>query len=110
MPTISTDNPVVTLVNIFTVDPTRQQELVTLLVTATEQVMCQLPGYVSANIHASLDGSRVVNYAQWASREAFEAMLQHPEARQHMHQALTLAMAEPHLYTVVYSDERRAAQ
>lgn len=28
----------------------------------------------------SLDGTKVVNYAQWASREAFQAMLRHPQA------------------------------
>ena len=96
---------VVTLINVFSVEPEWQQELVDLLVTATEAVMSKLPGYVSANIHRSLDGKRVTNYAQWRSREYFEAMLRWPEAQMHMQKALTLASAEPVLYEVVFTDE-----
>jgi quinol monooxygenase YgiN len=106
MATISTTNPVTTLVNVFTVDPARQQQLVDVLIEATEQVMRHIPGYVSANIHQSIDGTHVVNYAQWRSREAFEAMLQDPTAATHMRKAAALAAFEPHLYSVVYTDER----
>src|SRR5262249_29411212 len=63
--------------------------------------MAKLPGFVSANIHRSLDGTRVANYAQWRSRADFEAMLQNAAAASHMQEATTLAAAEPHLYEVV---------
>lgn len=49
----------------------------TVLVEATEGVMSKQAGYVSANIHSGLDGPTVANYAQWRSREHFEAMLRH---------------------------------
>ena len=65
----------VTLINVFTVEPAQQQRLIDLLDEATEQVMRHLPGFVSANIHASLDGTRVTNYAQWRRKDDFEAML-----------------------------------
>jgi quinol monooxygenase YgiN len=100
MATISRDNPVCTLVNVFTVTPEHQEHLLEVLDTATREVMQHLPGFVSANLHRSLDGTHVVNYAQWTSREAFEAMLRNPEAQVHMAQALSLASAEPHLYEV----------
>ena len=64
--------------------PEQQQRLVDLLVEATEAVMKYQPGYVSATIHKSLDGTRVTNYAQWRSREAFEEMLKDSEANVHM--------------------------
>jgi heme-degrading monooxygenase HmoA len=99
--TIASDQPVVTLINTFTVEPERQHELVRLLIDATEQVMRRLPGFVSANIHRGLDGSHVANYAQWRSREDFETMLQNPEARDHMGRAAALAQFEPVLYEVV---------
>jgi quinol monooxygenase YgiN len=105
MATISTSNDVVTLVNIFTVAPERQQELIDLLTAATEEVMRTLPGYISANIHRSLDGTRVVNYAQWRSRADFEAMLKNPAAGKHMAAVAKLATFEPTLCTVVYTDE-----
>lgn len=46
-----------------------------------------MPGFVAPNIHASADGTKVVNYAQWESAEAFHAMLDNPEAQAHMGQA-----------------------
>jgi hypothetical protein len=104
MATISPDNPVVTLINVFTVEPEQQQRLVDLLVHATEEVMCHLPGYVSANIHRGLDGRHVANYAQWRRREDFEAMLRHPLAQSHMEAAARLATVAPQLYEVVFSD------
>jgi quinol monooxygenase YgiN len=106
MTKIAVDNSVVTLINVFTVPPERQQLLVDLLVEATEAVMKYQPGYVSANIHKSLDGTRVTNYAQWRSREAFEAMLENPEAKVHMQEAArTAEKFEPHLYEVSFVDE-----
>lgn len=103
MTRIATDPDIVTLVNVFTVPPERQQELVDLLVSATAQTMCHQPGYVSANIHRSLDGSKVVNYAQWRTAEDLQAMLANPEARPHLEAANDLALSEPGLYEVVYT-------
>jgi antibiotic biosynthesis monooxygenase (ABM) superfamily enzyme len=105
MTRIATDHDVITLINTFTTVPDNQQALVDILVEATKTVMCKMPGYVSANIHASLDGTRVVNYAQWQRRRDFEAMLAEPEARKHMRKASELAEHfEPHLYEVVFTD------
>ena len=105
MATIATDVDVVTIVNVFSVSRERQQRLVELLVEATRTVMNQLPGFVSANIHRSLDGTRVVNYAQWRRVEDFEAMLRHASAQEHMQAATQLAEhVEPHLYHVVFTD------
>ena len=98
--TIDPAQQVVTLINVFTVEPERQQELVDLLDRATDEVMRHLPGFVSANLHASLDGSRVVNYAQWRSVADFQAMLANPDAGSHLKAALDRATAAPHLYAV----------
>jgi heme-degrading monooxygenase HmoA len=106
MVTISKDNDVVTLINVFTVAPEDQQRLVDMLVDATQSVMRKQPGFISANIHRSLDGTRVTNYAQWRSREAFEAMLGEREAAEHMGEAARIAERfEPHLYEVTFVDE-----
>jgi quinol monooxygenase YgiN len=98
--TIEAGAPVVTLVNVFTVDPDRQDELVALLERATDQVMRHQPGFVSANIHRALDGTKVANYAQWESVEAMTAMLSDATARVHMGEALAMAEAAPALYEV----------
>jgi quinol monooxygenase YgiN len=105
MPHIAADQPVVTLINVFTVDPARQQQLVDVLVEATRQTMRTLPGFVSASIHVSLDHTRVTNYAQWRSADDFQAMLNNPAAQTHMQRCAQLATFEPHLYTVAFVDE-----
>jgi quinol monooxygenase YgiN len=110
MVTISQDNDVVTLINVFTVAPEDQQRLVEVLADATQAVMKEQPGFVSASIHRSLDGSRVTNYAQWRSREAFETMLRNREAAEHMGEAARIAERfEPHLYEVSFVDEHSRA-
>ena len=101
MTSITARNDVVTLINVFTVEPARQQELVDLLTRATDETIRHMPGFVSATIHKSLDGVRVTNYAQWRSREDFEAMLRNPAASPHLKEAAAIATSfEPHLYQV----------
>ena len=70
----------VTLVNVFTVEPKDQRQLVERWQHATEEVIRYLPGFISANLHRSLDGTKVINYAQWESQDALDAMRSNPEA------------------------------
>lgn len=105
MPTISKDASSVTLINVFTVAPENQQKLVDLLVEATDKTMKNVPRFISANIHKSLDGSRVTNYAQWRSAKDFEAMMKNPEALAHMKPISEIAKADHHLCEVVESYE-----
>ena len=102
--TIRAGAEIFTLINVFSVAPDQQQELANVLIEATEQTIRHLPGFISANIHTSLDGRHVVNYAQWRSRDAFEAMLRHPEARPHMARAGALASFDPILCRVAHVD------
>jgi quinol monooxygenase YgiN len=98
---IDTANNHATLINVFTVEPEKARPLADLLDAVTGETMRHVPGFISANIHISTDGTRVVNYAQWASAAAYEQMLQDPSAREHMAKAAELATGfDPHLYTV----------
>jgi quinol monooxygenase YgiN len=103
MATIQKGRDVLTLINVFTVSREDQQKLADLLVEATEKTMKRQPGFVSASIHRSLDGTKVVNYAQWRSQADFEAMQKNPEARPHMEAAAALARFDPMLCEVVES-------
>ncbi len=49
----------------------------------------------SASIHKSYDGTKVVNYAQWKSREDSEAMTRHPDAIPHMKSSASMARFDP---------------
>jgi len=95
MSTIEKGRNILTLINVFTVAPEKQQDLVDLLTEATQKTMRHLPGFISANIHRSLDGSKVVNYAQWKSKADFEAMQKNPEAAPHMKAASAIARFDP---------------
>jgi heme-degrading monooxygenase HmoA len=100
MTSISEGAPVVTLINVFTVAPERQQQLVELLERATREVIRHQPGFVSANLHVGREGDRVANYAQWASEEDYRRMLADPGCREHLTAAAALAEVAPALYTV----------
>ena len=101
--TISKDAELVTLINVFVVEPENQQRVVDLLMEATEEVMCKLPGFICANIHKSLDGTRVTNYAQWRSVEDFRGIFQNQEALSHMPAIGKIAKSDPTLYQVCYT-------
>ena len=103
MATIAKGQSVLTLVNVFTVKPEDQNKLVQVLIDATEQTMKHAAGFVSASIHKSYDGTKVVNYAQWRSQKDFDAMRQDPKAKPHMVAAAALAAFEPILCEVVES-------
>lgn len=98
--TIDAEAKVVTLINVFTVAPTRQRALVDKVARDIEEVMRHQSGFISANVHASLDGTHVVNYAQWETEDAFRAMLADPACQERITAANQLANAEPLLYTV----------
>ena len=94
-------SPPVTLINVFTVDATRQEELINLLARATEVSVRHAPGFISARLHRSLDGTKVTMYAQWESREAYQAMRQDPGPTPYLERALAIATFDPGMYEVV---------
>jgi quinol monooxygenase YgiN len=95
------DEPV-TFISVFDVDASDQQELIGLLAEGTEEVMRHRPGFVSVSVLASNDGTRVVNYAQWRSQADVKATLADPDAQRYAHRAAELAVATPHVYSVVF--------
>ncbi len=75
MPAIEVGDHVVTHINVFTVAPERQLELVKSL-KETVDAARKMPGWISAGIHRSFDGRQVVNYVQFESHEAARAVTQ----------------------------------
>jgi len=101
MITISKSNRLVTLTNVFTVEPANQQQLLDLLARATETSVRHVPGFISASLHRSLDGPKVAMYAHWRSLEDYRAMRENPAPLPYPQQALALAKFEPGIYEVV---------
>ena len=104
MAIIKIDKDIITLINVFTVDPSKQQLLVDSLIEITNQVWRLQDGFISVSIHKSHDKKRVVNYAQYRGKEAFDKRLDNPDAIVRMNKILSMAKADGHLYDVVYTD------
>lgn len=94
-------NRMISLINVFTVDPANQDRLLDLLSRATDEFVSRAPGFVSSTLHRSLDGTKVTMYAQWRSAEDYEAMRQDPGPLPFLEEALTIAKFEPGMYEVV---------
>ncbi|MEO1446257.1 MAG: antibiotic biosynthesis monooxygenase family protein, partial [Cyanobacteria bacterium J06635_11] len=80
MATLDLENQLVTVIVLFKVKAGQQAALLEQI----KQVLAiakQQPGFVSSNLHRSLDGLKVANYAQWESETALEHFRQLSEAQ-----------------------------
>ena len=91
MSVLDSDDDYYTLINTFTVDPDDAERLLDLLTRATEEVLRHQAGFVSANLHVSYDGRHVANYAQWRSREDYNASMKDPAVQKHLKDAAAAA-------------------
>lgn len=98
MTTLDPEAGYVILINTFTVEPERADELLDNLSKATTNGMRQRPGFISANLHMSQDRRHVANYAQWRSQKDLDEMMNDPQARTHMEEAASLATSFSPIY------------
>lgn len=96
---------VVTQINVFTVEPDRQQPLIDYLAEAA-QVASEVPGWMSASLHRSLDGTRVVNYAQSEDLDAAQRVVQHLKSQGLLEGNKAFGEAHPGLYEVSFTLDR----
>ena len=105
MTTLSLDNKLTTVIIIFTVEPSQQDELIAAIKEFLETVKTQ-PGFVSANLHKSIDGVKVANYAQWASMAEFEAFRNNAEVQKKAEKLFTFDSPDSHVYEIVASESK----
>ena len=99
--TITAEAALVTQVTVFTCAEERQHELVAALEKAIAEVFVHQRGFLSANVLASRDKTRVLNYAQWATIEDFDAMRGHRDVQEQMAHIINIAeSSDPRLYDV----------
>lgn len=103
MPTIAKHNDAIAVIIIFSVEPERQQELIDTIVEFLETAVKHLPGFVSSSIHKSLDGVRVMNYAQWKSQEDYEAFINNSKVQSQGAKLSEFSKPDSHVYEVVIS-------
>ena len=103
MPEISPRGDHVTQITTAEVGDGQHQDELLRLITERARFMATQPGFISISLHRSLDGKRVVNYVQWASREQLAAAHHTPEFRAKWPQVGNAAEdIEPALYEVVH--------
>ena len=104
MPTIEANTGVITQINIFTVPEGGQQALIDLLIEAA-QACSHVDGWISASLHRSLDGTRVVNYAQARDQAAMRRVFETLEAGGFLERNKALGIAHPGVYEVAFTLE-----
>jgi quinol monooxygenase YgiN len=103
MMTIAATVSSITLINVFTVEPSNQQKLLDILARATDSTVRHVPGFISAALHRSVDGTKVTMYSQWESVEhyrRYQSMLSNPAAAPYVEQVLAIARFDPGIYEV----------
>ncbi|MBD3766306.1 MAG: antibiotic biosynthesis monooxygenase [Rhodobacterales bacterium] len=81
MPQILAEFPGQTVITTFECSPGTCADLLDALREAYDAFIRHQPGFAAAAIHVNDAQTRVVNYSQWASREAYKAMLRTEEMR-----------------------------
>jgi quinol monooxygenase YgiN len=103
---IQRNGNIITSIDIFTVeDSSKQQRLLDMLKDAIKQTISKHQGFISATVHKSLDGTKVINYIQWQNKDAIEKMLNDPKVLIHMNDVDQIAKADRNLYEIDFVDE-----
>ncbi len=105
MPVIKANSGIITQINVFTVPDGGQPALLELLADAAK-FASTTAGWLSASLHRSLDGTRVVNYAQSDSIESAQRVITRLRDGGWLERNRALGDAHPGLYEVVFTLER----
>ena len=105
-PKVSNIDPslgVLTMVNVLTPAPGKQSETIQLLQAGMDETMRHQPGFISANIHRSLNSEHVVVYAQWKDQASVGAASKLIQNRKAPNMAKVFEIAQPayHPYEVM---------
>ncbi len=107
MVVIDRESKVVTQINVLTVLPEHQSELARRMDVQVLDVMSKQPGFISSTIHCSRDGSRVINYVQWATEAELDAAHEAPDFKAHYATYRQLVEdAGPRIYVIASSSAR----
>ena len=92
--TIRTDGQVITLVNVFKVEPAKLASLLDALRDGTETFFSKMPGFVSSSVLTARDGSRAINYSQWKGADDITTFRKDPRFAPYIQRLQALATAE----------------
>lgn len=90
------------LLSTSSVQPKNQKELVDVWKEFVKEVVEKQRGIISANLHRSFDGTRLVNYAHWKTKEDQARMIEGSVAQSWRDDFIRIADVTPNFYCVVY--------
>lgn len=106
MPMIKKDPNVQTVITTFEVTPGTCDDLIEELRQACNDFVSKQPGFIGAAIHVNDAQTRIANYTQWQSREAFQKVLRSEEMRTYHRKFNDLCRNfEPVMYDVVSTSD-----
>lgn len=101
MPFIRQDFDGQTVICTFDVTPGSAQDVLELLNSAWDEVICRQPGFVSGAIHLNDAQTRIATYSQWRERKDYQAMLRSDEMRERNRRINAMCKSfEPVMYEV----------
>ena len=92
--TIEKGSKIVTLINVFTVDPQNIQKLINLFEQGTTDLFSKQPGFIALSIHKGFDGKQVVLYGQWRSKQDIDNFRTVPEIQAYFKKVKELSVFE----------------
>lgn len=101
--TVGQDREVLTVIFEFDIEPAQQRALSAELQRLVGEIVSRQPGFVSAHLHLSTDGCKILNYFQWQSREFFDAFRQNETVQQRIRPVIGPFRPTPRIYEIVYS-------
>jgi quinol monooxygenase YgiN len=101
--TIRVDSAVTTLVNVFSVEPDNQPQVLALLHDGIETMFSEMPGWISTNLLKSRDERQVIVYSQWRDAKDIDAFRQDPRMKPYFQRFGALAKHEAFTCDVSYS-------
>ena len=106
---IEAEASLVTFIQIWEVHSAENQSKWLAIMHRRIALLTEQPGFVSTNLHASVDGKRTAVYAQWTSEELLAQAVSLPEAKQAHEEMAQYGAADGALYRVdrVYLPKER---
>ncbi|PBC05843.1 antibiotic biosynthesis monooxygenase [Mesorhizobium sp. WSM3860] len=93
----------VTLINVFTANPGKQQDLVRALAEGTRNFFSRQPGSLASSVIVGGDGCKVVNISQWRSAEDIAAFRSAPRFAEYVKTIMALGTGESLMGHTSYS-------
>jgi quinol monooxygenase YgiN len=95
------EKPVFPFINVSTLhDPAHQQKFVDIMSALMSRPGKSVPGFIASALHRNLDGTKVVVYSQWSSKEAGASVRNIEKINPYMMQAMEISSMTPVIYEV----------